>query len=92
MTPDLEGVPSDYHDLHQVFSKARATSLPPHWPYNYAIDLLPGTSPPKGLFYSLSEPKREAMEDYIQESLAAGIIRLSSFACRRRLPFRGQEG
>lgn len=45
---DLAGVPAEYHDLRQVFSKSRATSLPPHRPYDCAIELLPGTSPPKG--------------------------------------------
>ncbi len=47
-------------------------------PYDCAIDLLPGTSPTKGRLYSLSAPKREAIEKYISDSLAAKIIRLSS--------------
>ena len=42
------------------------------------IDLLPGNLLPKGRLYSLSAPEREAMEEYIQGSLAAGIIRPSS--------------
>lgn len=53
MDADLQGVPADYHDLHAVFNKARATSLPPHRPYNCAIDLLPGMGPPNGCLYSL---------------------------------------
>ena len=28
--PDLSTVPSEYHDLGEVFSKSQATSLPPH--------------------------------------------------------------
>ena len=75
---DLKGVPAVYHDLREVFSKTRATSLPPHRPYDCAIDLLPGSSPPRGRLYSLSAPERKAMEEYINESLAAGIIRPSS--------------
>ncbi len=35
-------------------------------------------SPPKGRLYSLSVPEREAMEKYISDSLAAGLIRPSS--------------
>ncbi|KAL0149260.1 hypothetical protein M9458_055494, partial [Cirrhinus mrigala] len=77
-TADLSGVPTEYHDLCRVFSKSRATSLPPHRPYDCAIDLLPGTSPPKGHLYSLSSPEREAMDKYISESLNAGLIRPSS--------------
>lgn len=75
---DLSGVPVRYHDLRQVFSKSRALSLPPHRPYDCAINLLPGTSPPKGRLYSLSGPEREAMDKYIRESLNAGLIRPSS--------------
>lgn len=45
--PGLSGVPVQYHDLCEVFSKAMAMSLPPHRPYDCAIDLLPGT-PPQG--------------------------------------------
>lgn len=77
-SPDLTGVPPEYHDFQEVFSKAKATSLPPPRPYDCAINLLPGTSPPRGRLYSLSAPEREAMETYINDSLAAGIIRPSS--------------
>ncbi len=61
-----------------MFSKSRAASLPPHRPYDCAIELVPGMSPPKGRLYSLSVPEREAMEKYISDSLTAGIIRPSS--------------
>ncbi|KAI3359792.1 hypothetical protein L3Q82_014168 [Scortum barcoo] len=37
-TPESYAV---YHDLAPVFSKAKATSLPPHRPYDCPIDLLP---------------------------------------------------
>ena len=73
---DITGVPAVYHDLKDVLNKAKANSLPPHRLYDCAIDLLPGTSPPKGR--SLSPPEREAMEDYIQDSLVGGTICPSS--------------
>ncbi len=75
---DLSNVPTEYLDLKEVFSKSRAASLPPHRPYDCAIELLPGTSPPKGKLYSLSAPEREAMKKYISDSLASGFIRPSS--------------
>lgn len=75
---NLSNVPEEYLSLKEVFSKSRAASLPPHRPYDCAINLVPGMSPPKGRLYSLSVPEREAMEKYISDSLAAGIIRLSS--------------
>ncbi|KAI2653739.1 Transposon Tf2-9 polyprotein [Labeo rohita] len=75
---NLSNVPKEYLDLKEVFSKSRAACLPPHRPYDCAIDLVPGTSLPKGKLYSLSAPEREAMEKYISDSLAAGFIRPSS--------------
>ncbi len=75
---DLFGVPEEYNDLRAVFSRSRATSLPPHRPYDCSIELLPGTMPPRGRLYSLSAPERGALENYLTESLAAGIIVPSS--------------
>uniref|UniRef100_A0A8C6LVF1 Gypsy retrotransposon integrase-like protein 1 n=1 Tax=Nothobranchius furzeri TaxID=105023 RepID=A0A8C6LVF1_NOTFU len=75
---NLATVPQVYHDLRLVFSKDRASSLPPHRPYDCAIDLLPGAPLPTSRLYQLSKPERESMEEYIQECLAAGTIRPSS--------------
>lgn len=58
-----------------VFGEVKATSLPPHRPYDYAIDLLAGSSPPKGRLYSLSAPETVAIREYIHSSLKAGLIR-----------------
>uniref|UniRef100_A0A3Q2CFY6 CCHC-type domain-containing protein n=1 Tax=Cyprinodon variegatus TaxID=28743 RepID=A0A3Q2CFY6_CYPVA len=77
-SPDLTSVPPEYHDMAPVFSKVSATSLPPHRPYDCAIELLPGAPLPGSRLYSISKPERETMEKYINESLAAGIIRPSS--------------
>ncbi|KAL1279493.1 hypothetical protein QQF64_026166 [Cirrhinus molitorella] len=40
---DLSNMPAEYLDLKGVFSKSRAASLPPHRPYDCAIDLLSGS-------------------------------------------------
>ncbi|XP_061625369.1 uncharacterized protein LOC133476250 [Phyllopteryx taeniolatus] len=73
--PDLSQVPTCYHDIKEVFSKSKAKSLPPHRPYACAVDLLPGTTPPRGRLFSLSGPEHMAMKEYVEESLPAGIIR-----------------
>ncbi len=75
---DLSRVPSEYHHLQSVFCKERATVLPPHRSYDCAVELLPGACPPRGRIFSLSSPEQKAMEAYINESLAAGIIRPST--------------
>lgn len=76
--PALSKVPTCYHDLQEVFSKSQAASLPPHRPYSCAIELLPGTSPPKGRLYYLPLPEQQAIKEYVESALEAGIIRPSS--------------
>ena len=76
--PDLYLVPPIYHDLGEVFSKCCALALPPHRPYDCAIDLLPGAPLPSSRLYNSSRPEREAMEKYIKDSLSAGLMRPSS--------------
>ena len=90
--PDLRLVPQDYHDLGPVFSKQHALSLPPHRPYDCAIDLLPGSSLPSSRLFNLSRPEREAMEVYIRDSLAAGLIRPSSSPVGAGFFFCSKEG
>ncbi|KAL0147487.1 hypothetical protein M9458_057202 [Cirrhinus mrigala] len=66
-------IPVEYQDLLEAFSQTRATQLPPHRPGDCAIDLLLGSSPPRGRVYPLSQPESEAMNTYIQEELAKGF-------------------
>ncbi|KAI3351082.1 hypothetical protein L3Q82_005605 [Scortum barcoo] len=76
---DLSGVPpATYHDLQEVFNKDKALSLPPHRPYDCAIELLPDAPLPSSRLYNLTRPEQEAMEGYINDSMAAGIIRPST--------------
>ncbi len=57
----------------EVFSKVWATSLPPH---RSSLPLIssPGLHPLRAAFYSQSALERETITEYIQSSLAAGII------------------
>ena len=72
--PDLSNVPPVYHDLAAVFCKERALSLPPHRPYDCSIELVPNAVLPSSRLYNLSLPEKKAMQEYITESLASGII------------------
>ena len=74
VSPLPDGVPAEYAELSEVFSKQKAFILPPHRPYDCSIILLPGTAPPRGRRYSLSRPETSAMTSYIDEALAAGFI------------------
>ncbi|KAI2644628.1 Transposon Tf2-6 polyprotein [Labeo rohita] len=71
-------IPAEYMSFQDVFSKQVATLLPPHRPWDCAIDLLPGAQLPKGRVYPLSIPERQAMEEYIKEALQQGFIQPST--------------
>ena len=74
-----------------VFSKAKAAEPPPPRPYDYAIDMLPSTMPPRGRLYSLSPPEKLAMEEYIRDALKTGFIRPSRSPSGVRLFFIGKK-
>ncbi len=76
-TPELQ-LPAEYHDLVEAFSKTKATQLPPHRTGDCAIDLQPGSQPPKGRIFPLSQPEAESMKSYIEEELAKGFLRPST--------------
>ncbi len=77
-TVDTLNLPREYADLIEVFSKKKASQFPAHRSVDCAIDLLPGTTPPKGRIFPLSQPESESMKTYIQEELAKGFIRPST--------------
>jgi len=72
--PDLDIVPPEYLDYADVFSKAKASELPPHRDYNLKIDLEEGTSPPLGTLYSLSPVELSALRTFINKNLNTGFI------------------
>lgn len=71
-------IPTCYAPFSDVFCPKRASKLPPHRPWDCAIDLLPGESVPRGKIYPLSVPEEKAMVEYIEEALAQGYIRPSN--------------
>ena len=75
---DLSGVPSDYHDYADVFSKKKADTLAPHRPFDLKIELEEGTEPPIGRLYSLSPSEQGSLRDFLDEHLTNGFIRQSS--------------
>lgn len=76
--PENPLIPDEYKDLYEAFSKKKATHLPPHREYDCCIDLLPGTTPPRGRIFPLSQVETEAMNAYIKEELEKGFIRPST--------------
>ncbi|KAL0165771.1 hypothetical protein M9458_037615, partial [Cirrhinus mrigala] len=84
-------VPAEYMAFQDVFSKQAATLLPPHQPWDCAIDLLPGTQLPKVRVYPLSIPERQVMEEYITEALNQGFIQPSTSPAASSFFFVGKK-
>ncbi|KAK3517825.1 hypothetical protein QTP70_018984 [Hemibagrus guttatus] len=84
-------LPRHYTDFQEVFSEERAARLLSHQVWDWAIDLLPNTSPPKGRIYPLSLPESKAMEEYIETPLAAGHIRPSTSPAAAGFFFVGKK-
>jgi len=72
--PDLDIVPLEYRNYADVFSKAKASELPPHRDYDLKINLEEGTSPPLGTLYSLSPVELSTLRTFIDENLNTGFI------------------
>jgi len=73
-TPDLSNVPSEYHEFADIFSKTKAETHPPHYPYDLKINLEEGAQPPVGPIYSLSASEQEALKEFIEENINTGFI------------------
>jgi len=73
----MSGVPEEYHEYADVFSKERADTLPDHRPYDLKIDLEDGAEPPLGQMYSLSQTEVQALCEFLDENLCIGFIRPS---------------
>ncbi len=70
--------PSCYASFSDVFCLKKASQLPPHRPWDCAIDIIPGEPVPRGKIYPLSLPEQKAMREYIGEALQQGYIRPST--------------
>jgi len=89
---EKRSIPTCYSHFSDVFCPKKASTLPPHRPWDCAIDLLPGEPVPKGKIYSLSIPEEKAMEEYIKEALSQGYICPSTSPATSSFFFCGEEG
>jgi hypothetical protein len=75
----LNTVPKEFHDMLDVFSKAKGEALPEHRSYDHKIDLIDEKNlPPLGPIYSTSPNESKVLKEEIDSLLARGAIRASS--------------
>ena len=63
-----------YKDYADIFSEEKIHALPEHSKYDHKIKLEPGTMPPFGPLYPLSESELRVLRKYLDEMLASGKI------------------
>lgn len=73
----LSSLPNAYKDFADVFSQDLANKLPPHRPWDHAIDLQSDKQPPSHRPYCMNVKELEALRNYLDEELAKGFIRVS---------------
>jgi hypothetical protein len=76
--PWKEQVPEYLHDFADVFDKEKFEKLPPHPPWDHAIELLPGTTERLDCkIYPLSNDEQTQLDEFLEENLSTGCIRPS---------------
>ncbi|QRW20379.1 Retrotransposable element Tf2 protein [Rhizoctonia solani] len=73
----VEEIPTPYQEFSKVFSEEESSKLPPHQPYDIAIELLPDAKPQHGPIYSLGPREDAELKETIEKQLKAGLIQPS---------------
>jgi hypothetical protein len=89
---DLSGIPEDYHEYADVFSRFQASQLPPHRPYDLKIDLEEGAEPPIGRMYSLLDTEMTALREFLDDNLRNGFVCPSTSSHGAPILFVKKEG
>ena len=77
MNPELNEVLPEYHQFSDVFDKQYSKLLPEHYPYDLTIQITKNLLPPLGPIYLLSVIELQTLQEFINENIKTGVIRLS---------------
>ena len=61
----------------KTFTKETFDELPPRWPWDYAIELLPGNHKVDCKTYNLTTAKQKELDDFLEENLSTSYIQPS---------------
>ena len=75
---DLSSIPEEYYKYTDIFSKSKAETLTPHYPYNLQIELEKDFYPLVETIYSLSQFEQEMLKEFIDKNLTNRFIRSMS--------------
>uniref|UniRef100_A0A0W0F4H4 RNA-directed DNA polymerase n=1 Tax=Moniliophthora roreri TaxID=221103 RepID=A0A0W0F4H4_MONRR len=72
-----DNLPKQFWEYKDVFSKESFDHLPEHWPWDHAIELIPGPLPSATKVYPLLPNNQGELDSFLQEGLASGHIHSS---------------
>ena len=72
-----EIVPEAYHEYKDVFAKEMFNKLPSCWPWDHAIELLPGNHKVNCKTYNLTTAEQKELDDFLEENLSTSHIQPS---------------
>lgn len=76
-------IPAEYSHFREVFCLKCASKLPPHRPWDCAINLLPNEPVPKGKVYPIAILEQRAMEEYMEEASTAPVASSLFFVAKK---------
>ena len=83
---------SELHEFFELFSEKETNKLPPHKPYDHKIKFIKGKQPGYGPLYSMSQGELQILKKFLDENLAKGFIRASSFPAAAPILFVKKPG
>ena len=85
-------LPPELHEFFELFSHQKTNKLPPHRPYDHKIKFIKGKQPGYGPLYSMSQGELQILKKFLDENLAKGFIRASSFPAAAPILFVKKPG
>jgi len=84
-------VPRKFLKWRKVFGKVESERMPTRKVWDHAINLKKTFKPQKGRIYSLSKNKREEIQNFVEDQLRKGYIRLSKSSQMSLVFFVGKK-
>lgn len=83
----LNHVPERLREFIPIMAWEAAPVLPKHGPYDHAIELKEGTTPPWGPIYTLTEMELEELRKWLKKMTEMGAVRPSRSSCSSPMLF-----
>ena len=77
VTKELDSIPTEYQDLHEVFSEKSSNELPSHGILDMKIEFKEGQEPKNTGLRPIFPIELEELRRYLEENLGKGWIRRS---------------